>query len=177
VKIDIERLFESRPEGEIIEISSKEREKILREVESLVFNLPSKSALNGGSLTTINSAMIKSLLELFVRNEALTKSKISIIEINIKTYQNALRDLKEYIEKTFDHFELLRSYWFSKIKSCVTEIFTKSEKIFETYIIGELCEKFYLDNKSAAEVIEELKREDFIKVVDTRYNQNLVMKI
>lgn len=175
--MDIERLFEKRPIAEIVEISTEDRERILKEAESLIFEeLTSGSSLNGGSLTTIDSAMTRSMFEYFVRDEALTRAETPIVEINLATYRNALDSFKEFVQTTSDNVELLRSLWLSITKCYITDLFTKSERVFEPYIIGDLCERLYLDNRSAQAVLEELKKDNYVKVVDKQYDQYILSR-
>jgi len=178
--MDTRRLFEEHPTSEIVEVSPKEREKILDKAEHFVtetFASTDQLKLNGGGLTAFDSAMARSLLELFVRSEASEKSKTPIVGISLETYQNALAHFKDFIQTTFhNNIKLLRDFWFSKVKLFVSEIFTKTESVFEPYVVGDLCEKLYLDNKLAEAVVEELKREDFIKVVNKKYDQNILAK-
>ena len=100
MKIDIEGLFQNRPPAEIIEVSSKEREKILKNAEHFMVEmlLPSRRVLNGGNLTTVDLAMTRSLLEVFVRNEALKESNNPIVDIDAKIYDKALESFKKYIK-------------------------------------------------------------------------------
>lgn len=178
--MDTRQLFEERPSSEIIEISPKEREEILDKAEHFVIETLASSGkfeLNGGGLTVVDSAIARSLLQHFVRSEASEKSKTPIVGISLETYQNALTRFKDFIQTTFHNdIELLRVFWLSKVRSFVSEIFTRTETVFETYVVGDLCEKLYLGNKLAEAVVEELKREDFIKVVNKQYDQNILAK-
>jgi hypothetical protein len=177
LKIDIVAQ-KRRSIGEILEISAKEREDFIKKAENIVHRkFATKYALNGGSLTIIDSAMIQSLFEQIVREEALAKSESPIIKIDLATYEDALKSFSERMETVFNQYELLRNYWLSQVKLCLTEIFTKSKKVFESYVIGELCEKLYLDNKHARAVIQEMKNEKFIKVCDKQYNQDILVMI
>ena len=59
------------------------------------------------------------------------------------------------IEHTSSIDSLFES-WLNEVKEIVANVFTKSSKVFELYLIGELCEKLYLDTKGAKAVLEEL---------------------
>lgn len=173
----IAKLFEKRPTAEIVTISPKEREEILKEAESFVLRFPSKTIFNGGGLTNFDSAVIRSVFETFVRSEALGKIEAPIIEIDVFTYKNALEKFKEFMKETFESYESLRNDWLSQVKSCLNEIFDKSKKVFEPYVIGSLCDRLYINNHDAKVVVEELKSEHFVDVVDRQYSQNILARV
>lgn len=173
---DIKELFQ-KYESEIVKISPEDKEAILKQAESFVHEkFSAELALDGGHLSGINSAMARSLLELFVRAKASASSIGPIPKIDLETYKIALEAFEEFVGKKFDSYDLLLGYWLSQVKIYVSNIFTSSEKAFKTYIIGDLCENLYLDNRLAEGVIQELKREGFIKVVGKQYGQEIFVR-
>ena len=174
-KNEIRRLFEKRPTIEILEISPKEREKTLRKAESLMLKTPSRLALNGGDMIEIEKALARSLFEVFARHKAMERLDTTLMAaIDSDAYDEALKSFNEFIEQA----DLVRvlNLWMEEIKSYTSNVFARANKVFEPYLIGELCERLYLDNRSAKVVLEELKKENFIQVVDRQYQQDLVEK-
>lgn len=174
-KKEIKRLFERRPTIEIMEISPKEREMILRKAESLMLKMSSNLAINGGDITDFEKALARSLFEMFVRNEAMEKINTTIMAaIDFNIYNEAFKSFNEFIKQA--DIVRIREQWMKEIKSYASTIFVRVDKVFEPYLIGELCERLYLDNRFAKAVLEELKNENFVQVVDRQYQQNLIEK-
>ena len=171
----IRRLFRRRPTIEITEISLEERERILSKVVSIMLKSPSKLAFNGGSIADIEKAFVRSLFEMFVRHQAMELFDTTFIAtIDSDIYNKALKAFSGFVEQA--DLSLIRDLWMEETKYHASSVFAQATRVFEPYIIGELCEKLYLDNKSAEAVIEELEREDFLQVVGKQYNQNLIEK-
>jgi hypothetical protein len=176
-KEEINQLLERRPIIEIIEVSSQEREKILRKAEAFMLKLPSKLAFNGGSTTQVDLAIGRSLLEFFVRDEATEYSKNPLMAtITSEVYENALRRFMRFVEEIAPNYALFRSLWMTKAKLHINNIFSRTDEVFEPYVIGELCENLFLDNKSAKTLLEEFKREKFVQVVGSLYQESLLAK-
>lgn len=173
---EIKRLFKRRPTIEIMEISPKERETILRKAEDLFLKMPSNLALNGGSIMDIEKALARSLLEMFVRDEAMEHLDTTFMAaIDFNMYNEAFKSFRKFVLQA--DIAQLQNLWMEETKLCVSTVFARVNKIFEPYLIGELCEKLYLDNGSAKVVLEELKKENFIQVVDRQYEQDLIEKM
>lgn len=178
MKIDIERLLKRRPTFEITEVTVKDREKAIAKAESFMFRLPSKLALNGGNITELDVAIGRSLFEFFVRDKAMEYSgTTSMVAINNEVYEDALKGFMSFIESVASHYDLVRTLWMTQAKLYVTHIFSEANKVFEPYIVGELCEKLYLNNKQSKTVIDQLKKEDFLRVIDRQHGQNLLAKL
>lgn len=176
--IDIERLLKRRPTFEIVEVSAEDRRKLIKKAESFMLKLPSKLPLNGGSITDLDIAIGRSLLEFIVRDKAMEYSgTTSMATIDTKVYKDALRTFEDFMESMSSQYNLLRTLWMTQAKLHVAHIFSETDKVFEPYIIGELCEKLYLENKHSEVVVDHLKTENFVQVIDRQYGQNLLAKV
>ena len=172
---EIDELFETRPIAEIIEILPQDRDDLINEAERLILDFASTS-FNGGNLTDLYRAMVRSFLESFARKVAIERSgRCSIIDINV--YERALLNFKDLILEYSFNLGSLRDSWLNRAKTYISDVFEHINKVFEPYLIGELCEKLYLNNKGAIAVLEELKNENFIQIVGKQYGHNLFVKI
>lgn len=172
MSLDIDDLFEGRPIAEIIEISPQDRETIIEEAERFFIH---STLMNGGSLTDLYKAMIRSIVESFARQEAIERTgKCSILDMYV--YKRALENFNNFIEKYSTRLDHLNELWLNKAKSYITNVFEKINKVFEPYLLGELCEKLYLNNKGAKSVLEELKKEGFIIIISKQYGHNLLAR-
>jgi hypothetical protein len=171
---DLAQIYDHKNTAEIIKISPKKRDEILGLAQTFVF---AKFALNcdGGELEIINSAITQSLLESFVRDKA-SQSGSRILRINEAVYESALDDFKVFINENFKSFELLQAYWLQTVKNFVNNAFKDSAKIFKTYLIGELCENLFIDNKTAEIVIKTLKDRKFLYTYGQQYGLELLAK-
>jgi len=178
MKTDIKELFQRKYDAEIIKITPQKREEIIRQAESFVCEkFAREQALDGGQLFDVDSAIVQSLLELFVRNNASENMKGPMLQIDFSTYKSALENFKEFINQRFSSYDLLQAFWLQQAQMCICETFSNSKKIFKTYLMGELCENLYINNKTAELVIEELKNQKFLKVSGYQHNQELLAKI
>jgi hypothetical protein len=175
---DVQNLFKEEPLGEIVVIKPEEREQFLKEAETFVVEkFAAKLALSGGNLPNIDSTMVVSLMEKFVRSEGMNYTKGPLVEISIDTYRDALAKFKEFIENAFQNYDLLREFWFSQVKICVSNLFEKSERVFEPYIIGDLCENLCINNEQALFVVRELESQGFIKMIGKQYKQKMFSRV
>ena len=177
MQTDIAGMFQRKYGAEIIRITPKERVDILKSAESFVIaKFAEKFLIDGGQLSDINVAMTQSLLELFVREKAAEKMIGSMLRIDLSVYESALSSFKEYIEKNFASYELLEAYWMQQAMTCICNTFSASAKVFQTYLVGELCENLYIDNKTADVIIEELKSKQFIYVYGKQQGKELLSR-
>jgi len=174
LKTQINQLFQKRLPIEIIEVSPQVKEKLLKKAESFVIKILSNRPYDGGTITEIDRAMVRSLVELFARKKAMEYKEGYYFTMNEYVYEEAVKNFMEFIKENISQLNLLRTLWLMHAKLCVIKTFTEARKVFEPYLIGELCEKLYLDNRGAQAVLEELKRTNFLKVVDKKYGQNLL---
>ena len=100
----------------------------------------------------------------------------SMLRIDLSVYVSALDDFKEYINANFASYELLEAFWLQQAMICVCNTFSTSAKVFKTYLIGELCENLYIDNKTAMAVIDELKNRRYIDVYGKQHGQELIIR-
>lgn len=160
-----------------LNIDPNKREEILRLAESFICEkFAEKFSLDGTELSEMNSAIAQSLLELFVRNKAAENMPGAMLRIDLSTYEGALDAFKEFVSQKFDSYDLLKAFWLEQAKVCVCNTFSKSGKVFKNYLIGDLCESLYIDNKTAEAVIEELKSRQFIANYGKQHGQDLLIK-
>jgi hypothetical protein len=174
---DIVEIFNRKYDAEIIKIAPKKREEILRSAELFICKkFADKFSLDGGKLSEINLAVAQSLLETFVRDKAAKNMQGSMLRIDLSIYVGALEDFKEYINANFPSYELLEAFWLQQALTCVCNAFSASTKVLKTYLIGELCENLYIDNKTASAVIDELKNRRYIDIYGKQRGQELIIR-
>lgn len=176
MSLEVETLFQQRNDSEIVKITPQEKEEVLKQAELFIHSKFTNLSFDGGELYSIDSAMIRSMVEFFAKEKALTCETGAIPRMDTETYQKALEGFKEYVNKTFESYGLLRQYWLSQVKLHVSKVFANSDKVFTKYMIGELGESFHLSNRFAEIVIKELEKDRFVKVIGRLYGEELLSR-
>jgi hypothetical protein len=171
---DLEQIFNRKYGGEIVKIAPKKRDEILQEAQTFVAEkFADIHGCDGGELTDLNSAITQSLMEMFVRNTA-SKTSCCMLKIDAAVYEAALLEFRDFINKKCESFDILQAFWLQTAKACISVTFQNEHRVFKTYLIGELCENLFIDNKVAEAVIKELKARDFIYSVGSQHNIELL---
>jgi hypothetical protein len=177
MSIDIMQIFQRKYEAEIIKVTPQKRNEIIKLAQSFICEkFAENHALDGGELEDLHSAIAQSLLELFVRDRASQEKTGPMLRIDNTTYESALKSFREFIDKRFASYDLLEAFWLQQAKMCISNTFSNFKNVFKTYLIGELCEYLYVDNRTAEAVIEELKDQQFIKIQGLQHGQELLQK-
>jgi len=167
--------YENRPIAEIIDVSPTDRDELIDQAERLIFEIYQKRS-DGGVVTDFFRAMVRSIVELLARQEAMVyTNKCSIIDI--ESYRKAFDIFRNNLMSDSNNLELYEDFWIKKIKDYLNNFYLAEKKVFETFLIGCLCENFYLNIKGSKAVINQLLTENFLKIDGSQYGKNLIIKM
>lgn len=168
------RIFDDRPVIEYIEISMKSVKEAQQCAVAIADDLAtsSPSTLNGGAKSPLWEAFAKSLFAFILRDVGRGPTgAIFVAGIRREVIDNALARFRKDLEL---NAAVLYSDWEASLRQRIETLFTKNDRVFESYIIGELCQRFYVEEQDAQIIMDDMKNRGLIETVGSKYGTQLV---